>query len=67
MAARGAWANMKPMPNRERQPVSAPSLHYYLDLVEHFSNLLLGALFTLVASARVVENLARGRRAELRT
>jgi IS5 family transposase len=25
MAARGAWANIKPMPNRNRRPVFAPS------------------------------------------
>lgn len=36
MAARGAWANIKPMPNRKRRPVFSTFLYRYRNLVERF-------------------------------
>jgi len=36
MAARGAWANIKPMPNRKRRPVFSTILYRYRNLVERF-------------------------------
>lgn len=36
MAARGVWANIKPMPNRKRRPVFSAFLYRYRNLVEHF-------------------------------
>ena len=36
MAARGAWANVKPMPNRKRRPAFSAFLYRYRNLVERF-------------------------------
>jgi len=36
MAARGAWANIKPMPNRRRRPTFSAFLYRYRNLVERF-------------------------------
>ncbi len=36
MAEPGAWANVKPMPNRKRVPASSPFLYKYRNLVERF-------------------------------
>ncbi|MFK4875385.1 IS5 family transposase [Novosphingobium sp. ZW T3_23] len=36
MAARGAWANIKPMPNRKRRPIFSAFLYRYRNLVERF-------------------------------
>jgi len=38
MAARGAWANIKPMPTRKRRPASSAFLYRYRNLVERFFN-----------------------------
>jgi transposase len=35
---RGAWANIKPMPNRENVPAFSPFLYRYGNLVERFFN-----------------------------
>lgn len=40
MAARGAWANIKPMPNRKRRPAFSTFLYRYRNLVERFFNKL---------------------------
>lgn len=40
LAERGAWANVKPMPNRKRHPAFSPFLHRYRNLVERFFNKL---------------------------
>ncbi|HEX2146836.1 MAG TPA: IS5 family transposase [Pseudorhizobium sp.] len=40
MAARGAWANIKPMPNRRRRPAFSAFLYRYRNLVERFFNKL---------------------------
>jgi len=40
MAARGTWANIKPMPNRKRRPVFSAFLYRYRNLVERFFNKL---------------------------
>lgn len=40
MAARGAWANIKPMPNRKRRPAFSSFLYRYRNLVERFFNKL---------------------------
>jgi transposase len=40
LAARGAWANVKPMPNRHRKPAFSPFLYRYRNLVERFFNKL---------------------------
>lgn len=36
MAERGAWANIKPMPNRMNVPAFSPWLYRYRNLVERF-------------------------------
>jgi transposase len=36
LAARGVWANIKPMPNRKRRPVFSAFLYRYRNLVEPF-------------------------------
>ncbi|SES22279.1 transposase, IS4 family [Sphingobium sp. YR768] len=36
MAARGVWANIKPMPNRKRRPAFSAFLYRYRNLVERF-------------------------------
>ena len=36
MAERGAWANIKPMPNRVKVPTFSPWLYRYRNLVERF-------------------------------
>jgi transposase len=36
MAERGAWANIKPMPNRVKVPSFSPWLYRYRNLVERF-------------------------------
>jgi transposase len=36
MAARGAWANVKPMPNRKHRPAFSAFLYRYRNLVERF-------------------------------
>lgn len=38
MAARGAWANIKPMPGRKRKPAFSAFLYRYRNLVERFFN-----------------------------
>ena len=35
---RGAWANIKPMPNRKNVPAFSPYLYRYRNLVERFFN-----------------------------
>ena len=40
LAARGAWANVKPMPNRKNIPAFSPFLYRYRNLVERFFNKL---------------------------
>ena len=40
LAARGAWANVKPMPNRKHRPAFSPFLYRYRNLVERFFNKL---------------------------
>ena len=40
LAARGAWANIKPMPNRKNVPAFSPYLYRYRNLVERFFNKL---------------------------
>lgn len=34
LAARGAWANIKPMPNRKKVPAFCPYLYRYRNLVD---------------------------------
>jgi transposase len=36
MAARGAWANIEPMPNCKRRPVFSDFLYQYRNLIERF-------------------------------
>ncbi len=38
MEAQGAWANIKPMPNRRNPPAFSPFLYRYRNLVERFFN-----------------------------
>ncbi len=38
LAERGAWANIKPMPNRVNIPAFSPFLYRYRNLVERFFN-----------------------------
>jgi transposase len=38
LAERGAWANVKPMPNRVNVPAFSPFLYRYRNLVEQFFN-----------------------------
>ena len=38
LAERGAWANIKPMPNRVNVPAFSPFLYRYRNLVERFFN-----------------------------
>lgn len=40
LAERGAWANVKPMPNRKNVPAFSPFLYRYRNLVERFFNKL---------------------------
>jgi len=40
LAARGAWANVKPMANRRRKPAFSAFLYRYRNLVERFFNKL---------------------------
>ena len=40
LAERGAWANVKPMPNRKNVPVFSAFLYRYRSAVERFSNKL---------------------------
>lgn len=40
VASRGAWANIKPMPNRVNIPAFSPWLYRYRNLVERFFNKL---------------------------
>jgi transposase len=40
IAARGAWANIKPMPGRRRKPAFSAFLYRYRNLVERFFNKL---------------------------
>jgi transposase len=40
LAERGAWANVKPMPNRKRRPAFSQFLYRYRNLVERFFNKL---------------------------
>jgi transposase len=40
MAARGAWANIRPMANRKRRPPFSAFLYRYRNLVERFFNKL---------------------------
>ena len=40
MAARGAWANIKPMPNRKNIPAFSSFLYRYRNVVERFFNRL---------------------------
>ena len=40
LAARGVWANVKPMPNRHRKPAFSAFLNRYRNLVERFFNKL---------------------------
>ena len=36
LAQRGAWANIKPMPNRKNVPAFSPYLYRYRNLIERF-------------------------------
>ena len=38
LQSRGAWANIKPMPNRKNLPAFSPFLYRYRNLVERFFN-----------------------------
>ena len=38
LAKQGAWANIKPMPNRVNVPAFSPFLYRYRNLVERFFN-----------------------------
>lgn len=38
LAKKGAWANIKPMPNRRNVPAFSPFLYRYRNLVERFFN-----------------------------
>ncbi len=38
LRSRGAWANIKPMPNRRNVPAFSPFLYRYRNLVERFFN-----------------------------
>jgi transposase len=38
LGTRGAWANIKPMPNRKNIPAFSPFLYRYRNLVERFFN-----------------------------
>lgn len=38
LEARGAWANVRPMPNRKRHPAFSAFLYRYRNLVERFFN-----------------------------
>ena len=40
LASRGAWANVKPMPNRKNVPAFSGFLYRYRNLVERFFNTL---------------------------
>ena len=40
LADRGAWANVKPMPNRKNVPAFSAYLYRYRNLVERFFNKL---------------------------
>ena len=40
LAARGAWANIRPMPQRKRRPPFSTFLYRYRNLVERFFNKL---------------------------
>jgi transposase len=40
LAERGAWANVKPMPNRKQRLAFSPFLYRYRNLVERFFNKL---------------------------
>jgi transposase len=40
LAARGAWANIRPLDNRKRRPVFSQFLYRYRNLVERFFNRL---------------------------
>jgi transposase len=40
LAERGAWANVKPMPNRKNVPAFSAFLYRYRNLVERFFNKL---------------------------
>ncbi len=40
LAARGAWANVKPMPHRLNPPAFSPFLYRYRNLIERFFNKL---------------------------
>ena len=40
LSDRGAWANVKPMPNRKSMPAFSPYLYRYRNLVERFFNKL---------------------------
>jgi transposase len=40
VASRGAWANIKPMPNRVNIPAFSPWLYGYRNLIERFFNKL---------------------------
>jgi transposase len=40
LVRRGAWANVKPMPNRKNIPAFSPFLYRYRNLVERFFNKL---------------------------
>ena len=40
MTARGAWANIKPMPRRVNVPAFSPFLYRYRNLIERFFNKL---------------------------
>ncbi len=40
LAARGAWANVKPMPHRLNPPAFSPFLYRYRNLMERFFNKL---------------------------
>ncbi len=50
MAARGAWANIKPMPNRKNVPAFSAFLYRYRNLVERFFNRI--KHFRAIPSAR---------------
>jgi len=47
---RGAWANIKPMPNRKNVPAFSPFLYRYRNLVERFFNKLNNYRLTPVGS-----------------
>ena len=59
MAARGAWANIKPMPRRVNVPAFSPWLYRYRNLVERFFNRLKHSELSPPASKSMTPTISR--------